>query len=241
MGAYIVEQRCKPGDLWALGRHRILCADSTHLSNLHRLLGNHTVNIVFADPPYGINVAKTGKIGRSSQTYASIIGDGSTETAILTYGLTSALFRNAIQLWWGANYYADALPPSRCWIIWDKENGATSFADAELAWTNIKTSVRIFRHKWNGAVRASERNQPRYHPTQKPVALPMWFYEKYGNSEDIVFDPFLGSGITILAAERVEGSRRVFGSEIDPHYCDVCITRYEDLTGNKAELLERID
>jgi hypothetical protein len=196
--------------------------------------------MVFADPPYGIKVAKTGRIGRGGTQYQSVIGDDSNETAISTYSLCAALFRQSIQIWWGANYYANALPPSRCWVVWDKENGTTSFADAELAWTNIKTSVRILRHKWNGAVRASERGQTRYHPCQKPIALASWFYERYGKDDDLIFDPFLGSGISILAAEQ-SGNRSVAGMEISPQYCDVTIARYEALTGNTAQLIERIN
>ena len=235
----LLAARCQPGDLWQVGRHRILCADSTNLQNLHRLIGNNTVNMVFADPPYGINVVpKSGRVGRSRNRYQSVIGDESSETAILTYQLCAALFKQAVQCWWGANYYATALPASRCWIVWDKENGSTSFADAELAWTNVKTSVRILRHKWNGAVRASERNQPRYHPCQKPVALATWFYERYGQNDDLIFDPFLGSGISLLAAEQ-SGQRRCYGMEILPYYCDVAIARYEQLTGQAARLIER--
>lgn len=196
--------------------------------------------MVFADPPYGINVvAKKGNIGKTSRPYKKIIGDSDTSTAVAGYRLCAGLFAGATHVWWGANYYADILPPSRCWVVWDKENGTTSFADAELAWTNIKTSVRILRHKWNGAVRASERGQPRYHPAQKPVAVAEWFYERYGGEGDHVFDPFLGSGITLLAAEKTQ--RQCFGIDIDPHYLDVTIARYEDATGNAAQLMERIE
>lgn len=196
--------------------------------------------MVFADPPYGINlVPKSGHVGSGSRKYKKIIGDSDTETAIAGYRLCAGLFAQATHIWWGANYYADVLPPSRCWIVWDKENGQTSFADAELAWANVKTSVRIFRHKWNGAVRASERGQPRYSPCQKPIALAQWFIERYGQPSDIIFDPFLGSGITVLAAE--QSQRQCFGIDIDPHYIDVTLARYEALTGNTAQLIERIE
>jgi site-specific DNA-methyltransferase (adenine-specific) len=145
-----------------------------------------------------------------------------------------------VQIWWGANYYTSVLHPSRCWIIWDKENDATTFADAELAWTNLKGSVRIFRHQWNGACRASEREERRVHPTQKPYALFCWFAQKYGKPGDIIFDPFLESGISIIGAEMLDDNRIVYGCEISPAYCDVIIRRWEHKTGQYAHLLERI-
>lgn len=228
---------CQPGDLWQLGRHRMLCADSTHLTHLYRLLGNATVDMVFADPPYGIGVvSKQGRIGKSSRCYKKVAGDEDTRTATTAYRLYLSLFPDAVQAWWGANYYANSVSNSRCWLIWDKQNGGTSFADAELAWTNITTSVRIFRHTWNGAVRASERGT-RYHPTQKPIALAAWFYEKYGSPGDLVLDPFLGSGPSLLAAEQT--GRRCYGFEIDPDYCDVILARYTAASGDQATLLER--
>ena len=236
-----IDQRCQPGDLWQLGRHRIKCGDSTNLDDLHSLLTDSHVDMVFSDPPYGINlVPKNGHVGNGSRKYRQIVGDADTQTAIASYQLCQSLFSDAVQVWWGANYYANVLTPSRCWLIWDKKISAKSFADAELAWTNHKSSVRIFEHQWNGACRASERNQVRVHPTQKPVKLAEWVYERYGNDNDLIFDPFLGSGITILAAEQL-GQRRCYGIEIDPYYCDVVLARYEALTGNRAILLERND
>lgn len=230
-----INTRCKPGDLWQLGEHhRLLCGDATSLQNLHRLLGDTHIDMVFADPPYGINVvSKQGKIGRSGNIYRRIIGDHDTSTAVAGYRLCAGLFAGATHIWWGANYYADILPPSRCWIVWDKQVSAKSFADAELAWTNHKSSVRIFQHQWSGAVKASERGQPRYHPTQKPIMLAVYCYEKYSESDANIFDPFVGSGITFLAAEQT--GRHCYGIEIDPAYCDVTIARFEALTGTAAK------
>jgi DNA modification methylase len=231
--------RCQFGDLWQLGKHFILCGDSTNLHTLHRLLGSVDVNMVFADPPYGINVvSRSGHVGKGSKIYSKVIGDTDTATAIAGYLLCAGLFAKATHIWWGANYYADILPPSRCWVVWDKQISAKSFADAELAWSNHKSSVRIFQHQWNGACKASERGQPRYHPTQKPVKLAEYCYERYGQPGDAIFDPFLGSGISVLAAEHT--NRRCYGIEISPAYCDVTIARYEQATGETAHLIERI-
>ncbi len=170
--------------------------------------------------PFG-DAAIRGSDGASNRIpvglYAPVIGDDSTDTAISAALLALDLFPKAVQFWWGANNYANALPPSTCWIVWDKENTG-NFADAELAWSNHKSAVRIFKHMWNGLMKASERGERRTHPTQKPVALFTWLYERYGKPGDLVLDPFLGSGPSLKAAHRL-GDRRVVGFELSPHYC----------------------
>lgn len=148
--------------------------------------------------------------------YMPVIGDDSTDTAVDAALLILDLFPKAVQFWWGANNYAHALPPSTCWIVWDKENTG-NFADAELAWSNHEGAVRIFRHMWNGMLRASEHGR-RVHPTQKPAALFDFLYSRYGKPGDLILDPFLGSGPSLKAAHRM-GDRRVVGFELSPHYC----------------------
>src|SRR5713226_760460 len=170
--------------------------------------------------------------------YAPVIGDDTTATAIAAYRPCADFFPSAIHFWWGANYYANALPPSKCWIVWDKENTG-NFADAELAWCSHDSAVRIFKHMWNGLMKDSEKGQRRVHPTQKPIALASWCYEKYGKEEDIIYDPFLGSGMSLIAAENT--NRTVIGCELSPDYINVILTRWETLTGLQATLLERIE
>ena len=165
--------------------------------------------------------------------YADIIGDDTTETAVKEYKLCAAL-KIKVLIFWGGNYYAEALPPSSCWIVWDKDNGESFFADAELAWTNQKTAVRIFKHQWNGLMKGSERGQKRVHPTQKPIALAEWCFEKYGKVEDRVLDLFGGSGSTLIACEKA--NRSCYMMEMSESYVDVIITRWEQATGQKAVL-----
>ena len=178
---------------------------------------------------WGANVADVGK-------YFPVIGDESTTTAIAAYRLCIELFPKAIQVWWGANYYANALPPSSCWIVWDKENTG-NFADVELAWCSHKGAARLFRHMWNGMLKASEQGQRRVHPTQKPVKLAEFTFSEFGQEGDIIFDPFLGSGISVIAAERL--SRTVIGCELSPEYIDIIAARWEKETGQTATLVER--
>jgi hypothetical protein len=168
--------------------------------------------------------------------YAPVIGDDTTDTAEASSRLLLSLYPKATHVWWGANYYAHVLPPSSCWIVWDKENTG-NFADAELAWCSDTSAVRIFKHMWNGLMKDSERGVRRVHPTQKPVALAAWAFEKYGAESDVILDPFLGSGISVIAAEQLPGARTVVGFELSPAYIAVCLERWKTCTAQEPRLL----
>ncbi len=210
----------QPGDVWQVGRHTVACLDSTEPENLDRVLAGRTPAMVWADPPYGIDFDPTKERGKLAPSISRphVIGDETTETARAAVRLCLAQFGDAIHAWWGANNYADELPPSECWIVWDKENGTNDFADIELAWTNIEGAARLFRHMWNGMLKDSERGEQRVHATQKPIALAEWFFSRYGSAGDLILDPFLGSGPSLKAAE--QSGRTVVGFELSPHYCD---------------------
>ena len=259
-----VEPRCKLGEVWQLGRHRLGCFDSTDIELVRRLLGDRKVDMVWADPLYGVKIVSAeegfgttngskpfGKVGTihkgmkakpivEANSYAPIIGDDTIETAVKAYKLAVQLFTKAVHVWWGGNYYAHALPPSSCWIVWDKDNGESFFADAELAWTNQKTAVRLFKHMWNGLMKESERGEKRVHPTQKPRSLFVWTASKYGNPGDVVFDPFVGSGISFLGCEELNDDRTVFGIELSPHYVEITMQRFSRLTGQEPVLVDSL-
>jgi hypothetical protein len=229
----------RPGDLWLLGEHRLLCGDATNAEDVARLMDGGNPDMVFSDPPYGISiVSSNGTVGGPNLApigiYPAVRGDETTETAEAAARIALNLWPRAAHVWWGANHYATVFPASPCWLVWDKENGANNFADAELAWTNRPTAVRIFRHMWQGMLRDSERSEKRVHPTQKPVALACWVYETYGAATDLILDPFLGSGTTLIAAEQLD--RRCYAMEIEPAYVDVSVRRWETVTGRKAVL-----
>lgn len=223
--------RCQPGDVWCVGTHIIACLDSTESGNLDRVLAGRKLAMVWADPPYGVNFdaaaerggpfggVKTGGKIIPSIPRPDVIGDETTETARAAVRICLAQFEDALHFWWGANNYADELPPSQCWIVWDKENTG-DFADVELCWTNIDGAARLFRHMWNGMLKDSERGERRVHATQKPIALCEWAFKKYGKPGDFILDPFLGSGPSLKAAHRMGDGRRVVGFELSPHYCD---------------------
>jgi len=166
--------------------------------------------------------------------YAPIIGDDTVETALASYGVLAGL-KVPIIVMWGGNYYADRLPPSRCWLIWDKENSGT-FADVEMAWTNRDAVAKLFRHQWNGLMKASERGERRVHPTQKPVALAEWVHQTAAPDAKSVIDLFLGSGAVLVAAERA--GIICYGTELAPAYVDCAIARWERMTSREATLIE---
>ena len=204
----------KPGDLWVIGDHRLICGDATSEEDFDRLMGGEEVGSVVTDPPYGVSaVSKSGVL---KDRYAEdIIGDESTEAAMASFLMCSSM--DVPQIWWGANYYCNVTGPGECWLVWDKNNGGSDQADAELAWTNIRGAVRMF-------TQASEKVN-RAHPTQKHPSLMIWCLEKVGPA--LVFDPFLGSGTTMVAAEQL--NRRCFGMELEPKYCAVILERMTDM------------
>jgi hypothetical protein len=170
--------------------------------------------------------------------YAPVAGDSSIETAEKSATMLLDLYPNAVHFWWGGNYYTNVLPPSPCWVIWDKDNTG-NFADCEMAWSNHNGAARIFEHRWNGMLKASEHGQRRVHPTQKPVALFKWCVEKYLKGGGVVFDPFLGSGISIIGAEELGENYTVIGCELAPEYIATTIQRWVNLTGKTPVLIEQ--
>lgn len=143
------------------------------------------------------------------------------------------------QILFGANYFADFLPPSPCWIVWDKRTGDNNFADVELAWASFKSHARLYSWLWAGMARQGDKKsegRKRVHPTQKPVGLIGAILRDYSEAGDEILDPFGGSGSTLIACEQL--GRRCRMMEIDPHYCDVIIDRWEKFTGKKAVLLD---
>ena len=234
------EPRCKLGDVWILGDHRLICGDSTDAAVLEKLLDGQIADLMLTDPPYGISVVSGdksfGKVGGEnivkSHVYSTIIGDDTTDTARANYDVALACTDN--QIIFGGNYFTDFLPPSRCWIVWDKQNTG-NFADAELAWTSFDKGVKLYHYLWNGLCREGSRKvegKTRVHPTQKPVGMLADILKDFTKEYDCVLDCFGGSGSTLIACEHT--GRICYICELDPHYCDVIIQRWENLTGGVA-------
>lgn len=211
------------GDVWHLGRHYLMCGDSTDKKAVELLMDGNRADLVFTDPPYGMNaVSKSGVLSKRYKT--DIMNDESNEVAMKSFVLAKTMFESSKQVWWGANYYTECLPSSECWLVWDKNNGASDQTDCELAWANFRSVVRQFTI-------ASEKIN-RVHPTQKPVKLIQQIFDKfdqYGSCK-IVVDLFGGSGSTLIACELL--GRICYTMELDPKYVDVIVKRYIQTTGS---------
>lgn len=231
-----VEAKSKVGQVYKLGRHRLMCGDATDEKSVVKLVDGLSVDMVFTDPPYGISHSGKGITanGVEGNDFGEILGDSDVTIAIDSFQLMSKLFSDKRIIFWGANYYPSALPNGYGWIVWDKVREGDTFSGAELAFVNQGVKLRIFEHMWHGMVKASEHGQKRVHPTQKPTALAKWCFENYGNP-DVVLDIFGGSGSTLIACEQTD--KTCLMMELDPKYIDVIITRWETLTGLKAELV----
>jgi DNA modification methylase len=211
------------GDVWVMGKHRVMCGSATEVDAINALMLGREPDLIHTDPPYGMNaVSKSGVL---SKNYGSdILGDDNTDVAKDAFALIHSLYPSAKQIWWGANYYASALPDSECWLVWDKDNGQSDQTDCELAWANFRSVVRQF-------TMASEKTN-RVHPTQKPVALMEWIIKRFKLTSTTIADYFGGSGSTLIAAEK----NGIFGyiMELDPRFVDVIVKRWQDFTGQQA-------
>lgn len=190
------------------------------------LPGLESVDLLLTDPPYGIKRAN----GMGGGGYDGF-GNGSKRVPREYPGdwddarpdaqLVQLLVRAAsVSIIWGGNYFADALPMGRKWLVWDKEQTMPSFSDAELAWTNLSgNSVKMFRLCGAGLM-AVEQN--RVHPTQKPVDLMQWCIGRHPDAQTVL-DPFMGSGTTLVAAKNL--GRTACGIEIEEKYCEIAAKR----------------
>lgn len=220
----------QPGDLWLLGKHRLLCGDSTKAEDVERLMGKSTADVLLTDPPYGMRLdTDYSKMPRGGKTYAPVIGDDEDFD-----------FQPILNLWnckrmavWGGGWFYETLPKGGSWIMWDKQPQHTVAGPQnhfEECWIWPHRKRIIIRYLWTGFT-AKEAGQERVHPTQKPVAVIVEL-AKFMGEWALCADPFLGSGTTLIAAEQL--GRTCYGMEISPAYCDVIVKRWETLTGQKA-------
>jgi len=237
-----IDPTTKLGDIYQLGNHRLMCGDSTSINAVDKLVNNNKIDLCYTDPPYGINEKgdrTARKTGLAKNHNFKDFKDDTIDYAVEAYQIVEGILNIPRQVWWGANYYCHALPLSNNWFVWDKrveDKMVDTQSDCELAWVKSKwSSVRIFRHLWKGFNKDSERNQQRVHPTQKPIALAEWSFD-YFKEVNSVLDLFGGSGSTLIACEK--RNKQAYIMELDPHYCDVIVKRWEDFTGQKAQLLQ---
>lgn len=180
-------------------------------------------DLLMADPPYGIGAAKESFYGtqkrKNSAAAPRDYGDSEWDNEpVEEWVMTLARAISEKQIIWGGNYYA--LPPCKGPLVWDKENGGTSFADGELAWNNLGSAMRIKRHMWAGMLRKGQ--EARSHPTQKPLDVIQWCISLAGDITTIL-DPWAGSGTTGHAAKNL-GKKAVL-IEREERYCEIAAKR----------------
>lgn len=182
------------------------------------------VDAVVTDPPYGIGEAAGKNKSRGKLAVSKDYGNEQWDNKPISPELMQMVI--SAGKWvivFGGNYYP--MPASSCWLVWDKENGASDFADCELAWTNIPKAVRRIRYMWNGMIR--QNNEPRGdHPTQKPVGVMAWCLAQLPDGCNTILDPFMGSGTTGVACAK--NARTFIGIEQNQTYFDIACQRIEN-------------
>lgn len=181
---------------------------------------------VVTDPPYGIGEASGKAKTRKRAGNAKWVKDyGSKEWDNQTCEAEIALARSIAkwQVIFGGNYYD--LPPTKCWLVWDKLNGETDFADCELAWTNLPQAVRRIKFLWNGWNLGGNESRGD-HPTQKPIEVMRWCITHLKPPAETILDPFMGSGTTLVACQKL--GRKGTGIELDPEYFEIACRRVDE-------------
>lgn len=245
-----VESKCKLGQLWQLGDHRLLCGDSTNLDHVKRLMDGNKADMVFTDPPYNVSI---GTIKHPKFKQREIKNDSMSDQEykefcekfikILKRVTIGCLYVCGAQHKDGRIMFTklDENLHSSTTIIWVKDVftlGRGKYQNKyEPIWFGWNESGTKFSEDRN-LVNVWEHDRPKVsklHPTMKPVDLIINALDDASVKNDLVLDIFLGSGSTLIACEKM--NRICYGMELDPHYCDVIIKRWEDYTGNRAELI----
>ena len=186
-------------------------------------LPDKSVDLILTDPPYGIKRDKGfGDFGGFGKPIARRQYNGNWDSERPSKLHFDEILRvGKLVLIFGGNFFADILPQGTHWIVWDKLNTMPSFGDCELIWTNSRRkSVKKIIYQYNGLI---GKEKERYHPTQKPVGLVKKLILKYSNENDIILDPFMGSGTTALACKEL--GRHYIGFEISKEYCEIAEKR----------------
>ncbi len=230
----------KRGDIWLLGNHRLMCGDSTMIDDVEKLMNGEKADMVFTDPPYGMRYKSNWKNSVSSK---EILNDDSFITEWITSigGYCFCRFDSYSTLEKSLKEFGHKIFTV---IVWDKlshtAGDLSSWANvhefivyfgSEKTTTKREQNVARFRRLDNGAIgKAAKDNM--VHPTQKPIELIEYVFEC--EPHKFIHDPFLGSGSTLIACEKT--NRKCYGMELDEHYCDVIVQRWQKYTGKEAIL-----
>lgn len=193
---------------------------------------DNAFDLAIVDPPYGIGESGATNKSRSklaiAKDYKPFHGDDLEPMKLEYFKELRRVSRN--QVIWGANHFVDLNPiRSSCWLVWDKVNGSSDFADCELAWTSFNSAVRMLKYQWAGMLQQDMKNKEvRIHPTQKPMRLYQWILDNYAKPSQRILDTHLGSGSSAIAAHYF-GCDFV-GCEIDEDYYAAAKQRFDNET-----------
>jgi DNA modification methylase len=243
------EPTTKLGDLWILGEHRLLCGDSTSIDDVDKLMDGQLADMLLTDPPY--NVAYEGGSKIRDKIKNDKMEDNEFRQFLRDAFLSADMYmkRGAVFYIWHADLEAynfrgavnDVEWQVRQSLIWNKDNSAFGRSDYHwkhepclYGWKSGSSHLWASDRKQVTVLDFARPSNSKLHPTMKPVDLLAYQLTNNTKGSDLVLDLFLGSGSTLIAAEKT--NRKCYGMELDPKYCDVIIQRWEEFTGNKAEL-----
>jgi DNA modification methylase len=244
----------RPGDLWLMGDHRLLCGDSTKAKDVVQLIDLSSVSMLLTDPPYGVSysgISKTMYYGKDKHgsPREKIEGDATPEEAAKVISSSLSTISCPLAFVWCAPQFRRTIEDVMTglgWdiftiICWNKNHANFGAINArykpkfEMALVCKKTKIPWYGPDNEVTVWDADRSSAnKFHPTQKPVELFTRAISNHTQQGELIVDPFLGSGTTLIAAEQL--GRRCYGLEISPAYCDVIVSRWEKLTGRKATL-----
>lgn len=224
--------RVEVGQFWRCGDHLLYCGDCNDSLAIDELLKGVKVDLLLTDPPYGVKRDKgfsgaDGFSGKGKAIKRREYDDQWDECRPEKETLLALVARADIAIVFGGNFFADMLPMSTHWIVWDKHQTLPTFGDCELAWTNVsRKSVVKYDFEFNGLI---GREKERFHPTQKPVKLFAQIIDDYTDVGAVILDPYGGSGTTLIAAEQSGRIARMIDRE--PKYVATMLERWSVLSG----------
>jgi len=243
----VKESKVKRGDIWKLGEHRIMCGDSTSSDDVAKLMNGEKADMVFTDPPYGVSYTGGLKDGANGleQNNRQMIKNDDVDLYYQAVAIANQFSNGVVFM-----FYADTVPFGLyrgiedvkgeivALIIWKKKGGYGALGASYkqnhepcIIWKPKGTKTNFIGSTTENRVwEIDKEGKNKLHPTQKPIEVPLRAIKNH--KADLVLDMFLGSGSTLIAAEKL--NRKCYGMELDEKYCDVIIERWEQFTGQKA-------
>lgn len=254
-----IEAKCKLGDIWQLGRHRLMCGDSTDASQVAKLLGGTNIQLYLTDPPYNVAYGYDGAATEGHRKDGLVVLNDKMDNDKFEEFLTNAFNAANANMEKGASFYIFHSDGYSYWfrkalintvdlelrenLIWVKNSMVLGRQDYQwrhepclYGWKKGSSHNWFSDRKQTTVMEFDRPTKSVEHPTMKPIPLFAYLIQNSSQEGWNVYDSFGGSGTTIMACEQL--GRNGFSMELDPHYCDVIINRWETYTGKKAEKIK---